>query len=346
MTHKNDKPYRMLLMVLMLIVTLPSHALYNEEMVLAGTPEQGATFSFTPVGGEAVEGTVKEDEEGNRVVAFPLPGNGPSSGAVTIDSDAGTKTIVVPPRGADEKYVLDVEKGVVTTAVLVTGHSALASSDWSSDPWEVSIRGGALYVQSDYFENTIDDQTQILEGILQDSGVTGINTRGSADDDSWGWSADVMVFYRAYESGSFYGGFGYGETGNFDGRSRGSGDFQGSSIEADGRGKSELDFTTLSLGYEYRITPEWRGALGLGVLFADLEDESKSVLDQNGIVVSSVNGSSHDNDEAAFVEASLSYLVEIGKRRSLEMGLALKQTDDLFEDEPLTLMSMFLGLRF
>lgn len=320
---------------------LPAHALLNESMMLPGeTPTQGMTITFTPEGGDPVPGEITKDDEGRRIVAFVLPGDKPSAGVATITTADGSTDINVPQRDDDEIVVLDLATETATLASAAAYYAVASPAiGYQDNRWEFQLGIGASYIDTSYLGETLSNSNDELTALLEDNGVTGIGSRSSADDDTYGWQLDGTVAYRLTDRGSLYLTFAWGEGDDFEGDVRGNGRLQSSQINAGSDAESEFSYSGLTVGWEHRFRDCLRGYAGAGVMMADIEDSFTSWLSQDGTVIEEFSGSSKDSDEAAMIEAGLRYVFDTDGPVDLGLQLGMTWADEMFEDEDVFMLN-------
>jgi len=303
-----------------------AHAVWNESVRIVGTPPpSGATVRLELPSGEVVQGEVSSNEDDDEFLLFEVPGSSPRAGVVVVSINGQERRYTLGEHAPTDRLSLNLADSAVSVRAVVT-HA-------THPQWQLGIGLSAHRFQSDYFDNVIRDQASVLGNVLTGLGGADPQLSAGADDSGSAWDVELMVRRTLGSDTALYFELGYTQTDAFDGANRGIVDVAGNSVEGIGIGSSELDIFNLGIGLEraFASGSAWRWYVGLGNLWSELDDESRSVLLVNGMEFQSATGSSNDHDQAQYVEAGIRYQVAL-PRQAIEFDLGVMRTNELFFD--------------
>lgn len=320
--------------------SMQSWAIWNETISVVGVDSntiQTATVTFVLPGGDEVPGSVEQDDDGDPVLAFALPTDGPSAGSVRIEtSDGSVDSYAVPSRNPGEVLILDTASGVVTAMPAGTG-IPVVDSNWGI---RIGLEGGLI--SSDHLVEVIDGSVAELEGLLTSNGVTGVSIDDSADDDATGYGVDISLFWAIpslSDQGTVYVTGSYMETDTFDGNVVGSGTLGASAVDATQSVESDLEMLSLTFGYEHDLSTNWQLYGGIGWMWAEEDLSFGSDLLIDGNAVDSFQGSESEREDGWLVEAGIRFYFGSGSRSPISVDVGVTQTDELISDEAITMIA-------
>lgn len=289
------------------------------DVVGANPPQPGATVSFEMADGTAVDGEVREDDDGGVFLFFRLPTDGPVPGTVIVDG----QRYPVPLAASGAPLVVDL------------GPGALSGSGVAQSPrWKFGLSFGYTALMSDHLVNAVDKSAvQLADEVLAGAGATNISARGSADDDDSAPSIGLYIARQGEGRLGWYARAAVAEYDGFRGLVEGSGDAFGNTLGGGSVAESEVRIVEATTGITYALTDSGRWELfgGIGSARFTLDDDFVSSLLVNGSVVNEFSGSS-DKKESAFV-AEAGIRVNEFVNEHLSFSVSARTYKDALDDE-------------
>ncbi len=323
------------LSLVFLIAAVKALAAWDETVsVIVDNPDalQGAKVSFTPTGGAPVQGEVQQDEDGNVFLYFPLPGNGPTPGTITVDTGAGEPgAFSVPARSAGSTLILDFDAGTVSVSSLLGApqkrefelHLGLGLSQWYTDSLADVASGSA------------DELGDLFAG----QGVAGASVNDSADDDALAYGVSLTAVWPITDRGALYLRGSAFESEDFEASVRGSGSLGPAAVQARNDIEADLESFTFSIGYEHDLGNglDLYGGAGYANTSADIDFVSG--ISVGGVDQGTLRGSETEEEDSWLLEAGIRFSFG-GESRPFRVSAGVQYIDEIPGGEDLTTLGL------
>jgi len=326
-----NRMQRLITFLIAVFVAGQAMAAWDETVnVLVDNPAdlQGAKVSFTQVGGTTVEGEVQEDEDGNVFLYFPLPGDGPTAGTITVETQDGEMDeFAVPFRSADSTLILDLDAGTVSVS------SALGAP--GRRDFELHVGGGISQWYTDSLTDVTSGSANELSDLFATQGVTGASVNDSADDDALAYGITLTALWPISDQGALYIRGGVFESEDLEGSVRGTGNLGPNAVHARNDIEADLETLTFSIGYEHDMGNGLDLYGGAGYASTSTDIDFTSNISVGGVDQGTLRGSETEQEDSWLLEAGIRYSFG-GESKPFSIRGGVQYIDEIPGGEDLT----------